>query len=234
MSEVTKYEKNKYLPDDVNNIIAAMVKLRLKYNEQSRKLAQPRVKPNKKHKSARAEKYPKYPVHTIKNEYHADEKPDKNEEKKPCGKDFNDSPTISGGFTHITCMHGVCKGFTAMQRGESPQMIVDPLMRRFPTRVRARHRYCLYDFACQVLFVPTLLLLLSLLLIFLLFSSTSCFSCYSLYSTDPASPNPASPNPPPGTKRSRNKIPSQSQALDVFGGQKALGQPHCMLPGFQS
>ena len=36
-----------------------------------------------------------------------------------------------------------------MQKGESPQMIVDPLIRRFPTRVRARQRFCLNDFACQ-------------------------------------------------------------------------------------
>ena len=43
----------------------------------------------------------------------------------------------------------ITKGFTAMQKGESPAMIVDPIVRRFPKRVKAKKRFLIYDNACM-------------------------------------------------------------------------------------
>ena len=34
--------------------------------------------------------------------------------------------------------HSITKGFTAMQKGESALMIVDPIIRRFPKRVQTK------------------------------------------------------------------------------------------------
>ena len=85
----------------------------------------------------------------LKNIYTADSKSDKSEEKEMCNKIYNEAATITGGITHITCKHGVVKGFTAMKRGESVEMIVQPIVSRLPQRVQARRRYLLYDNACQ-------------------------------------------------------------------------------------
>ena len=49
----------------------------------------------------------------------------------------------------MSCHHGIVKGFTAMKRGESVDMIVNPCISRLPARVQARRRFLLYDNACQ-------------------------------------------------------------------------------------
>ena len=36
-----------------------------------------------------------------------------------------------------------------MQKGESPLMIINPVVRRFPNRVQARQRFLIYDNACM-------------------------------------------------------------------------------------
>merc|ERR1712096_350938 len=82
--------------------------------------------------------------------YSADSKKDKNEDPSSCDKIYNESPTITGGISHITCMHNITKGFTAMSRGESPQMFTSVLLRRFPKRVRAKRRVFLYDNSCNL------------------------------------------------------------------------------------
>ena len=51
-------------------------------------------------------------------------KDDGGDEDKGCNKDYNESSTISGGITHVTCQHSITKGFTAMRKGESPMMAV--------------------------------------------------------------------------------------------------------------
>ena len=93
--------------------------------------------------------YPGYPLHTLKNIYVADTKADSSAGKDDCNKIYNESATITGGITHITCQHGLVKGFTAMKRGESVDMIVHPCISRLPQRVQAKRRYLLYDNACQ-------------------------------------------------------------------------------------
>ena len=66
-----------------------------------------------------------------------------------CNKIYNEAATITGGITHLTCKHAIIKGFTAMKRGESVEMIVQPIVSRLPQRVQARRRFLLYDNACQ-------------------------------------------------------------------------------------
>ena len=69
-------------------------------------------------------------------------------EDKKCEKAYNSRPTITGGLTHMSCNHGIVKGFTALQRGESPLLVVGPALRRLPSRVKAKRRYFIYDNAC--------------------------------------------------------------------------------------
>ena len=104
----------------------------------------PRIKPNSYFTEPIAEVYPNNPVHTMENVYRADKEKDGG-----CNKDYNECPTITGGLTHITCMHNITKGFTALHRGESPLLVLGPAMRRLPQRVQAAKRVFLYDNACK-------------------------------------------------------------------------------------
>ena len=80
----------------------------------------------------------------MENKYHADMIKDKDEDWG-CNKDYNVSPTITGGLTHITCMHSITKGFTALHRDESPLLVLGPALSRFPPKVQAGKRVFLYD-----------------------------------------------------------------------------------------
>ena len=144
---ILTYERTKFLPEDVANIFECMLHLKNKYNDLARERTVPRKKPEGK--PAESQVYPFYPVHTVKNTFLADSKVDKSDEKENCNKIYNEAATMTGGITHLTCKHGVVKGFTAMKRGESVEMIVQPIVSRLPRRVQARRRYLLYDNACQ-------------------------------------------------------------------------------------
>ena len=82
------------------------------------------------------------------NRYKADKEKYVNEDGG-CNKDYNESPTITGGLTHITCIHNITKGFTALHRGESPLLILGPALRRLPPRAQAAKRVFVYDNACK-------------------------------------------------------------------------------------
>ena len=60
-----------------------------------------------------------------------------------------EATTITGCITNLTCKQAIVKGFTAMKRGESVEMIVQPIVSRLPQIVQARRRCLLYDNACQ-------------------------------------------------------------------------------------
>ena len=62
--------------------------------------------------------YPRIPEQTVENNYKVDAKVDKREDKNS-SKIYNSKSDITGGKTHISCKHGVVKGFTAVHRGES-------------------------------------------------------------------------------------------------------------------
>ena len=146
--KILESENTEFLPNDVSEIIFSLIELRKSYNETARSRAAPRVNPGPKFKEAEAAIFPNLPVHTMNNRYSADAKMDETDDIS-CNKEYNESPSITGGITHITCKHSITKGFTAMHRGESPLMIIDPLLRRFPKRVQARQRFLIYDNACM-------------------------------------------------------------------------------------
>ena len=64
--------------------------------------------------------------------YAANSKADQSAGKDDCNNIYNESATITGGITHKTCQHGRVKGFTAMKRGESVDMIVHTCIARLP------------------------------------------------------------------------------------------------------
>ena len=92
--------------------------------------------------------YPAYPTHTEQELFHADSNKDKDEDII-CQKVYPESGGITGGISHVTCVHGITKGFTAMKKGESPGMFTDVLVKRLPQRVKAKRRYFIYDNSCN-------------------------------------------------------------------------------------
>ena len=143
---IVRLENCVFLPAPVRDIIATMIDLKETYTQMARKRAVPRKAPLGN--PVEAEVYPYFPAHTVNHEYEADGKVDKNEDDG-CSKDYNECATFTGGITHITCSHSIVKGFTAMKRGESVRMIVNPCVTRLPQRVQAKRRFLLYDNACQ-------------------------------------------------------------------------------------
>ena len=78
------------------------------------------------------------------NRYRPGKEKDANEDGG-CNKDYNESPTITGGLTHITCMNNITKGFSALHRGEYeyPLLVLGPALRRLPPKVQAAKRFFL-------------------------------------------------------------------------------------------
>ena len=113
-----KWHSSKYLPDHLTSLLLSLINLRERVNIKAEKRAVKRSKPKDDHRSAQADCYPNMPEHTVENIYKADSKVDK-EEDKNCSKIYNSKSDITGGITHISCKHGVVKGFTALHRGES-------------------------------------------------------------------------------------------------------------------
>ena len=128
INQILRIENSHFLPDDVAQIFFALIRLKKEYDMKARSSAAPRIKPGKGFKEAEASVYPNLPVHTMDYSYAADKRKDEADDNS-CNKEYNESPSITGGITHITCQHSITKGFTAMQKGESPVMIVDPILR---------------------------------------------------------------------------------------------------------
>jgi hypothetical protein len=137
-----------FLPQHLTKLFLSLLKLREQFDIKSEERAVKRTKPKQGHKPSTVEIYPNNPEHTLENTYAADFKQDKTEDQS-CSKEYNSKSTITGGLTHITCEHGVVKGFTALHRGESALKVLAPALRRLPKRVQAEHRYFIYDNACQ-------------------------------------------------------------------------------------
>ena len=106
------------IPDDVRSIFKAMITLKREYSVIARERAMVRKKPGSGFSPPECEIYPLFPIHTMEYAYEADDKPDEGDSEH-CNKDYNESATISGGITHITCQHSICKGFTAIGKGTS-------------------------------------------------------------------------------------------------------------------
>ena len=148
IKQILSSEKLKFLPTDVNDLMKKLVAKRKVYDQLAVDRAAPRVPLPDGYSGPAAEVYPNYPLHTMENHYTADKQTDEGEDGN-CNKYYNESPCFTGGITFIMCNHGIVKGFTCMQCGESPLMIINPLLHRLPTRVEAKQRYLLYDNACK-------------------------------------------------------------------------------------
>ena len=148
ISEMKKVHGKVFLPKEECDVFRSMLELYEEFNLISLERAVKRSKPKPDYKPCLAECYPNDPEHTLANHYVADGQRDKTEDKK-CTKAYNSKATITGGLTHLSCQHGVVKGYTALQRGESPLLVVGPVLRRLPARVRASRRFFIYDNACS-------------------------------------------------------------------------------------
>ena len=141
-------KKNRFLPTDVSVILRNMVKLRIKFDKLSHKVAAPRKPPPSNFVPPKADCFSSYPIHTMENHYKADKKSDENEDD--CEKKFESAASISGGIGTVSCNHKITKGFRAIQKGESPVIFCHSLLRRLPEKVKAHKRVVIYDFACKM------------------------------------------------------------------------------------
>ena len=93
--------------------------------------------------------YQTLPHQTDEEKHFADRHKDPEQDKYPCNKDYPEDSGITGGFCHISCMHGILKGATAHRKGESPGVFVRVSVKRLPKRVKAVKRIFIYDNACN-------------------------------------------------------------------------------------
>ena len=82
-----------FLPKDVTDICLAMLDLKASYSSLARERAVPRKKPSEE--PPKAQVYPGYPLHTVKNVYAADSKADQSAGKDDCNKIYNESANIT-------------------------------------------------------------------------------------------------------------------------------------------
>ena len=149
-AENSKALKNSpFLPTDVSTVLRNMVKLRFKFDKMSRQVAAPRVTPAPGFEPPKADFFPNYPIHTMENNYAAEENPEPIGSDN-CEKQFNSTSSISGGIGTVSCGHKITKGFRAIRKGESPIIFCHSLLRRLPRKVRAHKRVVVYDFACKL------------------------------------------------------------------------------------
>ena len=95
-----------------------------------------------------AEVYPGLPQHSSNEKFFADKNKDPGEIKS-CHKEYPEASGITGGLGHITCMHGITKGYTAMKSGESPALFAKSVFKRLPQKVKAEKRVFVYDNCCN-------------------------------------------------------------------------------------
>ena len=104
---ILAFEKSRFLPSDVSKIFLALIALKLRYMKMAKEVAVKRVKPHQDFQPAAAHIYPALPVHTMQNHFAADKH--SKDEDETCKKDFNQTPSMTGGFVHMTCQHGITK-----------------------------------------------------------------------------------------------------------------------------
>ena len=147
--EADNSQLNHFLPLDVSCILKNMIKLRFKFDKQSRQVAAQRTKPNIGFAEPVADFFPNYPIHTMENLYKADSKLDDSGDDD-CEKNFSGASSISGGIGTLSCNHKITKGFRAIKKGESPVIFCHSILRRLPEKVKAHKRVVVYDFACKM------------------------------------------------------------------------------------
>ena len=108
-------DKDNYLPESVSNLLEAMINFKISFDDKAFAL-DGHLPPKPTQDDAKAEMYPDLPTHTEEELFYADKHKDP-EEKRNCHKSYPEAGGITGGISHVTCVHGITKGFTAMQKG---------------------------------------------------------------------------------------------------------------------
>ena len=108
-----------------------MFEVKLKFDKMSFEL-DGEEPPKPSQPSPFVEIYPNLPAHTEEEKHYADKKKDPDQDTLPCNKDYPEDSGINGGFCHISSMHGIMKGATALRKGESPGVLVRVLVKRLP------------------------------------------------------------------------------------------------------
>ena len=94
------------------------------------------------------EVWPNNPQHTKNEKFFADKSKDKDETEN-CNKIYPEAKGMTGGLAHITCHHGITKGYSAYPKGEGQGLFTKPLMKRLPKHVKAAKRVFIYDNNCN-------------------------------------------------------------------------------------
>ena len=123
MYQILEYEtqvldSREFLSDAASNLILGMIQFNYDF-EKLAKAVDGEEPPKPVKPSAMAEVWPSHEVHTEEENFFADKNKDP-EESKNCNKDYPEDRGITGGIGHVTCRHGIVKGFTALKKGESP------------------------------------------------------------------------------------------------------------------
>ena len=116
ISQILEYEKLQFLPEDVTKILHALIKFKKEYDSKARSRAAPRINSGEDHTEAEAAVYPNLHVHSMDYRYAADNKRDETDDSS-CNKEYNESPIITGGITHISCKHSIYEGVYCNAKG---------------------------------------------------------------------------------------------------------------------
>ena len=107
-----------FLPNSVSNLLQAMVEFKLDFDEKA-KAVDGDEPPEATQKDAKADVYPSLPAHTGEELFYADNNRDP-EEYRNCNKSYPEAGGITGGLSHVTCMHGITKGKPIFLWGTNP------------------------------------------------------------------------------------------------------------------
>ena len=147
IEKIRRFLNTTFLPKQVSKVISSLIDfqdefLRLAYSLDGQEVG------SHQQGDVLAEVYPGLPQHTANERFYADKYKDAGEIKS-CHKEYPEASGITGGLGHITCMHGVTKGYTAMKSGESPALFAKTVFKRLPKKVKAEKRVFVYDNCCN-------------------------------------------------------------------------------------
>ena len=147
IERIKKFTNKKFLPKQASELILSILKFNDDFLIRAHDIDLEDPGPNIQGE-VRAEIYPGLPQHTANEKFHADKYKDKGEIKS-CTKIYPEASGITGGLGHLTCQHGITKGYTAMKNGESPALFAKTIFKRLPKRVKAERRVFVYDNCCN-------------------------------------------------------------------------------------
>ena len=144
---IKKFTNEKFLPKPVTTLIKRMLEFNEEYLEKAHICDSEEPGPHQQG-AVMAEVYPKNPQHTANEKFAADKGKDAGEIRN-CTKIFPEANGMTGGLGHITCSHGITKGYSAIEDGEGANLYAKPMFKRLPKRVKAARRVFIYDNNCN-------------------------------------------------------------------------------------